>query len=970
MKITKTFEAFVLQNLEDEYDIVLELWDNGKYLELSRIEIPKSGRGQGIGTEVMEKICKYADERGIKIYLTPSTSFGATSKSRLEEFYKGFGFINKPKDDFSNRNTMVRMPGANESLVLEKEKSTKSKIKDVNKKLKKISKKGGANIDKMKDLQDQQKDGESNPSDKLTVNLLKVQTQMAKADMQKTSLKKQELALKQKIKTAKESEKAKKDNEKKKEELAKEAFNDHEELIVVDEGFFDWFGKLFTNPIAKRQLRKLGEQLTATIIEINKLKMEGDPLEEFESELKAERKAAERTAQKAREAKRKKAREEGNDDYEDDFVGPDDYDDDFSSNRDGSVHEVKIRVLEEQEEAILARMDILAGDNETLQKYISKVKFDSKLAATEELMKMADSEVRKVLGKIKQQNIRSINNITQDLAQMKESHELNESLNKNVEESASTDTYNDYPAAAKKNAKKAIDWKEEHGRDEVKGGTEVGWQRAHQLAKGEALSRDVVSRMAQFNRHRKNSKLSAEFKDEPWKDNGYIAWLIWGGDEGVDWAMDKMEQIKKEEETKNENTYTMKKVKMFEDFVNEATTSWKKMMKGVRAGETGPWSIVAIEGKKVVGQRFGIVIQDLIPAEFEALRKECPKAQIHIEDATGAVVWNESMVNEGDFVVYADGPSGKELLGTFHNKSAAERYKKEIEVDMLDHAGEPGWGDPKVDTVGMMSKNMWDKKEAPYIKEAAITEGKNFKVGQTWEWHGVEWDPARKNNYKTVKKVKIIEVQSNGDVIGQFDGQADTFIVRDASKYLKKKLNESTVVLDGSWIDTKPLSRVDHTRVIKWIHNELDDAAPISRSGRGYTIDTSDLDKEDVQALIDYLKSQGYLQESTVNENEATATQQLADEISGELYKSGPFEGSVVATTTTKTWDDGVPVLKYLARGKAQSVKVKINRPFDVVHDVAHGWFYFTDGGKWYGLHVGDGYSDIEDLPFSVTLAN
>jgi hypothetical protein len=104
-------------------------------------------------------------------------------------------------------------------------------------------------------------------------------------------------------------------------------------------------------------------------------------------------------------------------------------------------------------------------------------------------------------------------------------------------------TYNDYPKAASKNAQKAIDWKEKYGRDIVTAGTAVGWQRAHQLAKGESLSEDVVSRMAQFNRHRKNSKIAPEFKDEPWKDRGYVAWLIWGGDEGVDWAMKTMDKI-------------------------------------------------------------------------------------------------------------------------------------------------------------------------------------------------------------------------------------------------------------------------------------------------------------------------------------------------------------------------------------------------------------------------------------------
>lgn len=77
------------------------------------------------------------------------------------------------------------------------------------------------------------------------------------------------------------------------------------------------------------------------------------------------------------------------------------------------------------------------------------------------------------------------------------------------------DTWNDYPAAAKKNAQKAIDWKEEHGRDEVDAGTPVGWARAHQLAKGENLSTDTVKRMSAFNRHRKNSSIKPELKETP-----------------------------------------------------------------------------------------------------------------------------------------------------------------------------------------------------------------------------------------------------------------------------------------------------------------------------------------------------------------------------------------------------------------------------------------------------------------------
>jgi len=90
----------------------------------------------------------------------------------------------------------------------------------------------------------------------------------------------------------------------------------------------------------------------------------------------------------------------------------------------------------------------------------------------------------------------------------------------------------------------------------------------------------------------------------------------------------------------------MKKVKLFEEYIQEATTSWGKMMKGVRAGEGGPWSIVAIENNKVVGQSIDIKIQDLIPAKYEALKKEFPRAKFHIEDGGGGVVWNESFMNE------------------------------------------------------------------------------------------------------------------------------------------------------------------------------------------------------------------------------------------------------------------------------------------------------------------------------------
>ena len=105
--------------------------------------------------------------------------------------------------------------------------------------------------------------------------------------------------------------------------------------------------------------------------------------------------------------------------------------------------------------------------------------------------------------------------------------------------------------------------------------------------------------------------------------------------------------------------------------------------------------------------------------------------------------------------------------------------------------------------------------------------------------------------------------------------------------------------------------------------------------------------------------------ETTVYES---ATAQLADEEKFELYTATLKNktATLKATTTTKTWDDGVPVLKYLARGKGKPTQVNINGSFEVAHDVARGWFYFTDGRKWFGLHIEDGYGDSTDLPFNM----
>jgi hypothetical protein len=98
------------------------------------------------------------------------------------------------------------------------------------------------------------------------------------------------------------------------------------------------------------------------------------------------------------------------------------------------------------------------------------------------------------------------------------------------------ESYTDYPKQAQENAKIAIRYAEENGWGTCLEAT--GKARANQLANGEAISEETISRMASFERHRQNSK------KELGNGCGRLAWLAWGGDEGIEWAQRKLEQIR------------------------------------------------------------------------------------------------------------------------------------------------------------------------------------------------------------------------------------------------------------------------------------------------------------------------------------------------------------------------------------------------------------------------------------------
>jgi len=96
------------------------------------------------------------------------------------------------------------------------------------------------------------------------------------------------------------------------------------------------------------------------------------------------------------------------------------------------------------------------------------------------------------------------------------------------------------PESVRNNARRILELKKKHG-SAVRGGTSVGWARARQLASSERVSYETVAKMAQFARHLSNAEVDPKYKNEPWKDRGWTALMLWGGKTGVEWARAIME---------------------------------------------------------------------------------------------------------------------------------------------------------------------------------------------------------------------------------------------------------------------------------------------------------------------------------------------------------------------------------------------------------------------------------------------
>lgn len=69
-----------------------------------------------------------------------------------------------------------------------------------------------------------------------------------------------------------------------------------------------------------------------------------------------------------------------------------------------------------------------------------------------------------------------------------------------------------------------------------RGGTDTGVARARDLKNRRNLSPDTIERMVSYFARHAVDKDASDFGNDDDPSAGYVAWLLWGGDAGRDWA--------------------------------------------------------------------------------------------------------------------------------------------------------------------------------------------------------------------------------------------------------------------------------------------------------------------------------------------------------------------------------------------------------------------------------------------------
>ena len=370
---------------------------------------------------------------------------------------------------------------------------------------------------------------------------------------------------------------------------------------------------------------------------------------------------------------------------------------------------------------------------------------------------------------------------------------------------------------------------------------------------------------------------------------------------------------------------------------------------------------------------------------------------------------NESVVNEGVLsnVRKAIAKTQGALKKKWAKKGGYENFGQDEIRDLQDKYGYNGmvYGTPEerkaaklIDALDQWAMNYVGESEVTNesLNEKKHVAPETYDIEKNWEKEGSRFRhipfaeyksrQAGKPDFKTGKMEDIEVEQWFTRIAGQCDGRLHAKILKGFDKYGKdfKQAGDNmetyknwiiqAMIRCGFMVEGE-ITNEANTLTDKWEREEAEFKRIIDSSDkRVYDLvdyvqfSTGGMTEKDwekfmygrykknLQSTDSKTKEKMYkVLQKMVLESEMiseSATEMLAKEIQDAEYHIAHGDGSTIeARSTKKTWDDGVPVLKYIARGKKQMVKMP-KGSFELVVDEKYGWYYWENKGTWYGANI------------------
>jgi len=241
-------------------------------------------------------------------------------------------------------------------------------------------------------------------------------------------------------------------------------------------------------------------------------------------------------------------------------------------------------------------------------------------------------------------------------------------------------------------AERGLAWREEHGR----GGTEVGVARARDLKNRRPLSLETVRRMnSYFARHAVDQEAEGWAPgEEGYPSAGRIAWALWGGDAGRDFARSRVERMDAIDAEQDEDRS-----------LDDAATTTETEARMISLDELRPIMQAAMDVATCV-EEVATAIADENEEEADAALSRLAAEHMALGELLENVLASEDVNEYTDEQPAEDAPAEAEEAAA-DSESETERTAAQILRDLIEVAEQKLGGEARIGTA--ISRERYDK---------------------------------------------------------------------------------------------------------------------------------------------------------------------------------------------------------------------------------------------------------------------